>query len=111
MSGERTRLPQPFCDDARDAADRGSLCFRVAGFPASRNRITEIESIDSIGEVAHEIAAAQFAIGEDFEAEFLLARKHAADVRVFQFAETFRGAGTLHLPRGQQIGGRKRLPT
>src|ERR1700733_14532977 len=104
VSGERTRLSQLLGDDAGHAAHRGSFCLRVAGFPRSRDRVAEIEAIDSIGEIAHEIAATQFPVGAYLEAEFLLVREDAANVCVFEFAEMFRGAGSLYLPRREQIG-------
>ena len=82
VAGERSHLAQFFCDDAGDVAD-GSRAF-VAGIPVSGDGVAEVEAFDSVREVAHEVAAAQFAVGENFEAEFLLLREHAEDVLILE---------------------------
>ena len=66
-----------------DSGYAARVCvFRFAGFPRPRHRIAQVEAFDGIGEIAHEIAAAKFAIGEDLETEFLLLREHAQYVPV-----------------------------
>ncbi len=73
------------CNDARNAADRsGSFVF---SFPVSRDSVAEIEAFNGVREIAHEIPAAQFAIGENFKAKLFLFCKHMLDVPVFELAE------------------------
>jgi hypothetical protein len=85
VARQGTHLTKFFSDDAGDAADRsGSL---VSGFPFSSHRITEVKTLDGVGEIAHEIATAKFAIREDFEAEFFLLGEDALDVLVLELAE------------------------
>src|SRR5580658_1783156 len=87
VAGERAHLTQLFCDDSRDAADRS--CSFISSFPASGYGVAEVEALDGIGEVAHEIAAAKFAIGENLEAEFFLFGEDTLDVLVFEFPKAF----------------------
>ena len=100
VAGERADLAKFFGDDAGDGAD-GSRSG-IAGVPASRDGVAEIEAFDGVGEVAHEIAAAQFSIGENLEAEFLLFCENAEDVLVLEPAKAF--GVRAGLARLQQIG-------
>ena len=61
----------------------------LAGFPGEYG-VAEIEALDRVGEVAHEIAAAEFAVGENFESEFLLFGEDADDVAVLDGAQGVR---------------------
>src|SRR5580700_3428545 len=87
VAGERAHLTQLLCDDSRDAADRS--CSFISSFPVSGHGVAEVEALDGVGEVAHEIAAAKFAIGENLESEFFLFGEDTLDVLVFQFPEAF----------------------
>jgi len=70
-----------------DAAD-GSDSF-VSRFPGSGDGIAEVEAFDRVREIAHEVPAAQFSIGEDLEAEFFLFGEDAPDVLVLELAQAF----------------------
>src|SRR5207249_2297131 len=71
--------------------------------PGTRDGVGEIETFDGVGEVAHEVAAAQFAVGADLEAEFLLPGEHPRDVAVF---DGLKGLSTGAVTaRFQQLGG------
>jgi hypothetical protein len=85
VAGQSANLAQLFCNDAGDAADRsGSF---VSSIPVSRDSVAEIEAFNGVREIAHKIPAAQFSIGEDFEAKLFLFCKHILDVPVFELAE------------------------
>jgi hypothetical protein len=100
VAGQGTDLTKPFSHDAGDAADRcGSFVSRL---PFSIDGIAKVETLDGVGEVAHEIAAAKFAISENFEAQFFLFGENAPDVLVLELAEALGiGAGLAGL---EQIG-------
>ena len=86
VAGQGADLTKLFSDNAGDAADgSGALVSRA---PFSSDGIAEVETLDGLGEIAHEIAAAKFAICENFEAEFFLFGEDALDVPIFEFAET-----------------------
>jgi hypothetical protein len=85
VTGQGTNLAEFSCNDARNAADRsGSFVF---SFPVSRDSVAEIEALNRVREIAHKIPAAQFSIGENFEAKLFLFCKHMLDVPVFELAE------------------------
>jgi hypothetical protein len=87
VAGERLELAE-FCgDDASDAADESD--GGLSGLPDTADGVGEIEACDGIGEIAHEIAAAEFAIGGGCKAEFFLFGEDAEDVLVFDLAEMF----------------------
>src|SRR5580700_4059108 len=88
MAGERPHLAQFFSDDTVDVADRSRAL--VSSAPVPRDGIAEIETFDGIGEVAHEIATAQLAVSEDFEAEFFLFCEDTQDVLILEGAQFFR---------------------
>ena len=62
---------------------------RCAGLrlPSARHRHPFVDSFHGIVEVAHEVAAAKLAVGEDLEAELLLLLDHSQDVRVLERAQ------------------------
>src|SRR5580658_9107666 len=101
VPGERSDLAQLPGDDACNAAD-GSRAF-ITGVPITSNGVAEVETFDGVGEVAHEIAAAEFAVGEDVKAKFFLLREDAEDMVVFESAK-FLGAARS-LPGLKQIRG------
>ena len=43
-----------------------------------------------VGEIAHEIPPAQFAVGYELESQLLLSRNHAPDMEIFERLEFFR---------------------
>ena len=88
MSGERLDGAQFSGDDAGDAAD--GRVFFLAGFPGARDGVAEVEAFDGVGEIAHEIAAAKFAVGEDFEAEFFLLGQDALDLAILDVVQASR---------------------
>jgi|SRR5580693_1289438 hypothetical protein len=87
VAGQRAHLTQLLCDDSRNTADRS--CSFISSFPVSGYGVAEVEAFDGVGEIAHEIAAAKFAIGENLETEFFLFGEDTLDVLVFEFPEAF----------------------
>src|SRR5271156_1210574 len=77
-SRERLDGAQFLGDDAGDAAYW--RFFLLACFPRARHSVSQVEALDGIGEVAHEIAAAKFAVCENFKAELLLLGQDTLDV-------------------------------
>ena len=63
-----------------------------AGLPSAGDRHAFVDSFDGVVEIAHEVAAAQLAVGEDLEAKILLPFDHSQDVLVFERAQ-LRGVG------------------
>ena len=88
-SGQRLPLLQGRCDDAIDAADVGGglLRFFVVVLPFARHGIAEVEPFDGLGEIAHEVGASQFPVGEDVEPDFLLTLENPEDVPVLDGLE------------------------
>jgi hypothetical protein len=101
VPGKWAYLAQLFVHDPRHAADRGFT--RVAGFPCAGNSVAKVESFDRVPKIAHEIAAPEFAIREDFKSQFLLLGENALDVTVFEGAQLFRIHGRV-LARLEQFG-------
>ena len=62
---------------------------RCAGcpLPTARHRHPFVDSFHRFVEVAHEVAAAQLAVGKDLETELLLLLDHSQDVLVFERAQ------------------------
>ena len=85
MSGERLGQAQFLGNNTRHTADRRS--FRISGFPVSCHCVAHVEAFHSIGEIAHEIPAAQFAIGDKFKAKFFLFGQDMLDMKVFEAAQ------------------------
>src|SRR5215468_10221480 len=75
MTCQRTDSPQPAGDNTGDSTDRRGT--RLVGVPASSDGVVKIKTIDGIGEVAHEIAAAKLAVCSDFKSEFLLSGENS----------------------------------
>ena len=68
--------------------------------------VAEVESLDRLGEVAHEIASAQLSVGENLKADLFLSFKDAKDVFVFERMKLLcRETGATRL---QQLGGAKK---
>ena len=83
-------------------------------WPAFQERadgVAQVEAFDGVGEVAHEIAAAEFAVGENFEAEIFLLGEDALDLAVFDGVQVghrcWRRCGVLRGVRAE----RRKLPT
>jgi hypothetical protein len=89
VEGERAEFFDTRLDDSGHTAG-GHAALAV---PGAIDGVVEVEAANGIGEVAHEVAAAKFTIGEDIEAEFLLAAEDAEDVCVFDLGELLRGCG------------------
>src|SRR5678816_2898212 len=76
-----------------DLADDGAGHHRRArrwagaGLPGARHCHSFVESFHRIVEVAHEVAAAKLAVGENLETEFFLALDYAQNVLVFERAQ------------------------
>ena len=75
-----------------------------AGLPRARHRVAEVEALDRVGEVAHEVAPAQLAVGEDAEAELGLLGEHAQDVPVLELPQPL-GSARGGKARFQEVGG------
>jgi hypothetical protein len=65
--------------------------------------IAQVKSFDGFGDVAHEVGAAQFAVGEDFESNVFLALQNAEDLLVFQCMQFIRG--NVRAARSEQVCG------
>src|SRR5262245_60412393 len=72
------------CDHSRYAADLRRSARRATGLPTAPDGVGGVEAFHSVKEVAHEIVAAQFAVGGEVETDLLLPGDHAAHVQVFQ---------------------------
>jgi hypothetical protein len=99
VSSERPHLTQLLRYDAGNAADR-SRSF-ISGAPVSRDGIAKIEAFDGFGEVAHEVAAAEFPIGENLKTKLFLFREHAGDVLILEGTQLLGVPGRL--PCFQQV--------
>jgi hypothetical protein len=107
VAGERAHLAELRSHDAGDTAE-GSR-FGLACLPRTRHGIGEIEAFDGVGEIAHEVAAAQFAVGGNFEAELFLFGEDAADVLIFELFQAIRiGSGVF--ARFEKFGGPQKTP-
>ncbi len=71
--------------------------FGFSGFPGARHGIAQVESFHGVGEIGHEVAPAEFAIGEDVESEFLLLGENAPNLAILYLREGlgFRAAPSL----------------
>jgi hypothetical protein len=107
VAGEGTNLAELLNDDAGDATDLGN--FRFATFPGTRRGVAEVEAIDGVGKIAHEIAAAQFAIGRQFETEFFLLVDNSPNVEIFEAPQTG-GIRRRVLSSLQQLRGPQKTP-
>ncbi len=81
MRRHRTNLAKFRVDDTRDVADMRLLRFSL-GSPVACDSCTEVEALDRVGKITHEVPPPQLTVGEDLETEFLLLREHAEDVLV-----------------------------
>ena len=72
-------------------------------FPLTGHGIAEVKSFHGVGKIAHEVAATEFAIGEDAEAKVLLFFEDAQDVAIFQFLKIL--CGDLGMAGFQQFNG------
>ena len=88
MSGERAHLAQFRNHDTGYAAFASAFGF--ANFPGACHSIAHVEAFDRIGEVAHKILPAQFTVGENLQAQFLLLGENAEDFAVLDLTETLR---------------------
>ena len=71
-------------DDAGDPGNRRAVC--LPRLPHARHGVAHIETLDGVGEVAHEVAAAELTIREHLEPQVFLPRKNSRHVVVFQGA-------------------------
>ena len=70
---------------------------RVRGVPVARQTIAEVESFDGVREIAHEVAAANFAVGKNLESKLLLFGEHAQNRGVLDFPQPLRVSGFSRL--------------
>src|SRR5437867_9391137 len=84
-------------DHPGHAADR----HPGAALPGPGHGVAGVEPLDGIDEVAHEVAPAQLAVGEDLKSQLFLSGEHALDVPVLDRLQPLR-IGPL-LPRFQQF--------
>ena len=91
--GKRLALLQRRGDDAIDDADccGGVLSLLVIVLPLTRHGVAEVEAFHGIGEIAHEVGAAQFTVGKDVEPNLLLPLKNPQNMPVLDGLE-FRGS-------------------
>ena len=108
VTGKRTHLAQLLADDAVDVAYWGRSFISSA--PISSDGIAEVEAFDCVGEIAHEVAAAQFTVREDFKTELLLFCEHAEDVLIFEGVQLLRVA-LVDCRASSKSDGLKKLPT
>jgi len=80
----------------------------VCGAPTAGPAIGEVELFDRVREIAHEVAAPEFAVRGDLESEFLLSDEHAKDCCVFSLPQLFGVAGFSRL---EQLGEPRKLST
>ena len=88
MASQRPRLAQLRGDDAGDAADWRLLFF--SRLPIPRHRVAHVKSVHRVGKIAHEIPAAQLAVGENLKSKLLLFRKNAQDVPILDLMQALR---------------------
>src|SRR5690242_18693179 len=71
-------------DDSGHMADMrlSLLPLGSPDFRTSRDFRADVETLDSVGEIAHEIPPPQLAVGEDLETKLLLLCEHSEDVLV-----------------------------
>lgn len=84
---EWLKLPQLGSDDSRYAAD--GTGGRLPSLPVPSYRVAQVEAIDCIDEIAHEIAPAKLAICYSLKSKLILFGKNAQDVLVFDLAQRF----------------------
>jgi hypothetical protein len=65
------------------------------------NGVTKIEALDCIGEIAHEVAAPELAVGKDIQAQLLLLLEDVQDVAVFECMKFI--CGNIGLPCLKQL--------
>ena len=85
-------------EDAVDVADRRLL---VVTGPCARDGVTEIKTLNSIHEVAHEIGSAQFAIGKNIKADLHLPVENAHDLAILDGLQFL--SRCIHAPCFQQF--------
>ena len=106
VAGQRPDRLQPCGDDAGDPAHPGGRA--APAYPGARQLVPHVEPGDGVGEVAHEVATAQLAVGEHVEADLLLLGQYAQHEPVFERPQVrlARGGG----PRLEQLRGAQEAP-
>ncbi len=84
VCGHAPDVPKSGGDDTGHAArrDRGAPAL-----PGPGHLVPEVEAFDSVCKIAHEVAPAQLAVGEDLEPQLFLPGENAQDVTVFDRPE------------------------
>jgi hypothetical protein len=85
VTGEGLPLAKSRRDNAADAADGRLWLCGFAGIvrPIASDRVAKVKAVDGVGKVAHEVGAAEFAVGVDRDSDLTLTLKHAEDVSIF----------------------------